>query len=197
MANVSKIEMIRNNIQYLLKSKNENQVSLSDRAGINRTTIYNILEGKVSSVQEKTLKKVSDFFGVSYSEIQNVDLCKRDMENSTMSLDGNMNPIAVPLINESLIFSSLNKKIGRIILGSPLTYYFGSEPNVIGIILSSNIENYYSAGDILIVKRGDIIEDLFLLFLSSKKKLKIINDRNNINDNDTFIGSILEERYDR
>ncbi|HGJ5863950.1 MAG TPA: helix-turn-helix domain-containing protein [Arsenophonus nasoniae] len=197
MANVSKIEMIRNNIQYLLKSKNENQVSLSDRAGINRTTIYNILEGKVSSVQEKTLKKVSDFFGVSYSEIQNVDLCKRDMENNTMSLDGNMNPIAVPLINESLIFSSLNKKIGRIILGSPLTYYFGSEPNVIGIILSSNIENYYSAGDILIVKRGDIIEDLLLLFLSSKKKLKIINDRININDKDTFIGSILEERYDR
>lgn len=197
MANVSKTGMIRNNIQYLLKSKNENQVSLSDRAGINRTTIYNILEGKVSSVQEKTLKKVSDFFGVSYSEIQNVDLCKRDMENKTMSLDGNMNPIAVPLINESLIFSSLNKKIGRIILGSPLTYYFGSEPNVIGIILSSNIENYYSAGDILIVKRGDIIEDLLLLFLSSKKKLKIINDRNNINDKDTFIGSILEERYDR
>lgn len=197
MANVSKIEMIRNNIQYLLKSKNENQVSLSDRAGINRTTIYNILEGKVSSVQEKTLKKVSDFFGVSYSEIQNVDLCKRDMENNTMSLDGNMNPIAVPLINESLIFSSLNKKIGRIILGSPLTYYFGSEPNVIGIILSSNIENYYSAGDILIVKRGDVIEDLLLLFLSSKKKLKIINDRKNINDKDTFVGSILEERYDR
>lgn len=197
MANVSKIEMIRNNIQYLLRSKNENQVSLSDRAGINRTTIYNILEGKVSSVQEKTLKKVSDFFGVSYSEIQDVDLCKRDMENSTMSLDGNMNPIAVPLINESLIFSSLNKKIGRMILGAPLTYYFGSEPNVIGIILSSNIENYYSAGDILIVKRGVVIEDLILLFLSSKKKLKIINDRNNINDKDTFVGSILEERYDR
>ncbi|HGJ5879186.1 MAG TPA: helix-turn-helix domain-containing protein [Arsenophonus nasoniae] len=197
MANVSKIEMIRNNIQYLLRSKNENQVSLSDRAGINRTTIYNILEGKVSSVQEKTLRKVSDFFGVSYSEIQDVDLCKRDMENSTMSLDGNMNPIAVPLINESLIFSSLNKKIGRMILGAPLTYYFGSETNVIGIILSSNIANYYSAGDILIVKRGVVIEDLILLFLSSKKKLKIINDRNNINDKDTFVGSILEERYDR
>lgn len=197
MAKVSKIEMIRCNIKYLLKSKNQNQVSLSDKAGINRTTVYNILEGKVLSVQEKTLKKVSDFFGVSYSEIQDVDLCKRDMENSTMSLDGNMNPIAVPLINESLISSSLNKKIGRMILGSPLTYYFGSEPNVIGIILSSNIENYYSAGDILIVKRQDVIENLLLLFLSSKKKLKIINDRNNINDKDIFVGSILEERYDR
>lgn len=197
MAKVPKIEMIRCNIKYLLKSKNQNQVSLSDKAGINRTTVYNILEGKVLSVQEKTLKKVSDFFGVSYSEIQDVDLCKRDMENSTMSLDGNMNPIAVPLINESLIFSSLNKKIGRMILGSPLTYYFGSEPNVIGIILSSNIENYYSAGDILIVKRQDVIENLLLLFLSSKKKLKIINDRNNINDKDIFVGSILEERYDR
>lgn len=197
MAKVSKIEMIRCNIKYLLKSKNQNQVSLSDKAGINRTTVYNILEGKVLSVQEKTLKKVSDFFGVSYSEIQDVDLCKRDMENSTMSLDGNMNPIAVPLINESLISSSLNKKIGRMILGSHLTYYFGSEPNVIGIILSSNIENYYSAGDILIVKRQDVIENLLLLFLSSKKKLKIINDRNNINDKDIFVGSILEERYDR
>ncbi|HGJ5869576.1 MULTISPECIES: helix-turn-helix domain-containing protein [Arsenophonus] len=197
MAKVPKIEMIRCNIKYLLKSKNQNQVSLSDKAGINRTTVYNILEGKVLSVQEKTLKKVSDFFGVSYSEIQDVDLCKRDMENSTMSLDGNMNPIAVPLINESLISSSLNKKIGRMILGSPLTYYFGSEPNVIGIILSSNIENYYSAGDILIVKRQDVIENLLLLFLSSKKKLKIINDRNNINDKDIFVGSILEERYDR
>lgn len=197
MAKVPKIEMIRCNIKYLLKSKNQNQVSLSDKAGINRTTVYNILEGKVLSVQEKTLKKVSDFFGVSYSEIQDVDLCKRDMENSTMSLDGNMNPIAVPLINESLISSSLNKKIGRMILGSPLTYYFGSEPNVIGIILSSNIENYYSAGDILIVKRQDVIENLLLLFLSYKKKLKIINDRNNINDKDIFVGSILEERYDR
>ncbi|WGL99857.1 helix-turn-helix transcriptional regulator (plasmid) [Arsenophonus sp. aPb] len=196
MAKIPKVEIIKNNIKHLLKEKNENQVSLSDGAGVNRTTIYNILEGKVSSIQEKTLKKVSDFFGVSYSEIQEIDFCKRDMENTLMSIDGNMNPIAVPLINESLITSSLNKKIGRMILGSPITYYFGDGPNIIGVILSSNIGNYYSSGDILIVKRKEIIKDSLLLIFSSDKNLDVINSGVDINDKDILIGSILEERYD-
>lgn len=58
---MNNIEIIKENIHYLLMSRKETHVSLSEGAGVNRTTIYNILEGKVVRVQDNTLRKVAGF----------------------------------------------------------------------------------------------------------------------------------------
>ncbi len=63
---------MNSNIKYLIKSRGETQLSLCNAAGLTRTTIYNILEGKVVNVQQSTPQD-SDFFGVSYEEIETID----------------------------------------------------------------------------------------------------------------------------
>ncbi|MCZ2943295.1 helix-turn-helix domain-containing protein, partial [Acinetobacter baumannii] len=91
-----KTEHLKSNIKYLIKSRGETQLSLSNAAGLTRTTIYNILEGKVVNVQQSTVRKISDFFGVSYDEIETLDFEAKEIIESSVSPQGNMNPAAVP-----------------------------------------------------------------------------------------------------
>lgn len=63
MHRAEKNKNLKNNIRYLIKSRGETQVSLCVASGLTRTTIYNILEGKVSNVQHSTVRKISDFLG--------------------------------------------------------------------------------------------------------------------------------------
>jgi transcriptional regulator with XRE-family HTH domain len=192
---MTKTDIIRKNIDYLLKVNNESKISLSDGSGVNRTTIYNILEGKVVKVQENTLRKVAFFFGVSFYEIQSVDLTERDHANSNVSVDGNMNPIAVPIINDTTILSSMNAKIGRMIVTAPVTYYFGEGPNVIAVLLTRGIEGYYNKGDTVIVRRWDKVNRGNVLVLSPQKKLRVVERGKHPSVSDEIIGTIIEERY--
>lgn len=57
----NKNDYFRTNVRYLIKSRGETQVSLCAASGLTRTTIYNILEGRVSNVQQSTVRKISDF----------------------------------------------------------------------------------------------------------------------------------------
>jgi transcriptional regulator with XRE-family HTH domain len=93
-----KTEKLKRNIKYLIKSRGETRLSLCNSSGLTRTTIYNILEGKVVNVQQSTIRKISDFFGVSYKEIETVDFEEKETIESSISLQGNMNPAAVPII---------------------------------------------------------------------------------------------------
>ncbi|MGX5056344.1 helix-turn-helix domain-containing protein [Enterobacter asburiae] len=188
-------DILRSNIDYLLERQNESKVSLSDGSGVNRTTIYKILEGKVVRVQENTLRKFADFFGVSFSEIQSVDLREKDRSDNHLSLDGNKNPIAIPVINDTTILSSLNAKIGRMIVSSPVTYYFGEGANIIGVLLTDNIAGYYEKGDLIIIKRHERLNGCNLLALGGDKKLCIIGSGGTLSDSVEIIGTILEERY--
>jgi transcriptional regulator with XRE-family HTH domain len=77
-----KIEILKGNIKYLIKSRGETQISLCASIGLTRTTIYNILEGRVVNVQQTTIRKISDFFGVSYKEIECVDFEERESIDS-------------------------------------------------------------------------------------------------------------------
>ncbi|RON58956.1 helix-turn-helix transcriptional regulator [Pseudomonas frederiksbergensis] len=162
-----KTENLKNNIKYLIKSRGETQLSLCNSAGLTRTTIYNILEGRVVNVQQSTIRKISDFFGVSYKEIETVDFEEKEIIESDISLLGNMNPAAVPVIKETLLVRSLEKRIGELATIQPLTYYFGSACNVIGVLLENEIRGFYEAGDLLIVKKG----------LSSSAKEKLVYDK--------------------
>jgi len=76
------------------------------------------------------------------------------MIESSISLQGNMNPAAVPIIKESLLIRSLDKRIGELATTHPLTYYFGEAYNLIGVLLEVDIVGANEAGDLLIVKKG-------------------------------------------
>lgn len=188
---------LKNNINYLLKSRKETQASLSEGAGINRTTIYNILEGRVERVQSSTLRKVAGFFGVSFEEIQTINLKDKEATDTLVSVDGNMNPVAVPIVDDTTIISSMNAKIGSMVVTSPLTYYFGQGPNIVAIRLTKSIKGYYEKGNVIIVQRGVNDSSCNLLVVSPGALLCVMEKNRNISLRYKLIGMILEERYDR
>jgi transcriptional regulator with XRE-family HTH domain len=191
-----KTEHLKNNIKYLIKSRGETQISLCNSIGLTRTTIYNILEGKVVNVQQSTIRKISDFFGVSYKEIENVDVEKKEIIESTISLHGNMNPAAVPIIKESMLIQSLDKSIGELATLHPLTYYFGVACNLIGVLLENKISGVNEAGDLLIINKGLLNSNgEKLLYNKITKKLFIINDHFLVSDDFCVVGEIVEERF--
>lgn len=68
-----KINIIKN-IEYLMRTRGETKASFSNRSGLTRTTLYKILDGRVNNVQQSTVNRISDFFGVSCEEIEDYDL---------------------------------------------------------------------------------------------------------------------------
>ena len=191
-----KAEKLKNNIRYLIKSRGETQLSLCNSSGLTRTTIYNILEGKVVNVQQSTIRKISDFFGVSYKEIENVDFEEREIIESSVSLRGNMNPAAVPIIKESLLVQSLDKRIGELATICPLTYYFGAACNLIGVLLEGEISGANEPGDLLIVKKGLSNSDREkLIYDKTTKKLFLSSERCLDSDVVCIVGEVIEERF--
>jgi hypothetical protein len=163
---------------------------------LTRTTIYNILEGKVVNVQQSTIRKISDFFGVSYKEIETVDFEEKETIESSISLQGNMNPAAVPIIKESLLFKSLDKRVGELAATHPLTYYFGTACNLIAVLLDKEIHGVNESGDLLIVKKGLSCGDKEkLVYDKSTKKLFVTSAPLLDSDAIGVIGEIIEERF--
>ncbi|MHC8287815.1 transcriptional regulator [Pseudomonas sp. XS1P51] len=192
----NRTEKLKNNIKYLIKSRGETRLSLCNSSGLTRTTIYNILEGRVIHVQQSTIRKISDFFGVSYKEIETVDFEEKEIIESSASPDGNMNPAAVPIIRESLLIQSLDKRIGELAIMHPLTYYFGTACNLIGVLLENKISGTNEAGDILIVKRG-LSTDTGdkLAYIEATTNLTIISGDDFNPDAIYIIGDVIEERF--
>jgi transcriptional regulator with XRE-family HTH domain len=191
-----KTEKLKSNIKYLIKSRGETRLSLCNSSGLTRTTIYNILEGKVVNVQQSTIRKISDFFGVSYKEIETVDFEEKEIIESSVSLQGNMNPAAVPIIKESLLFQSLDKRIGELAATHPLTYYFGTACNLIAVLLENEIVGMNDPGDLLIVKKGSSSgEKEKLIYDKVTKKLLVTCESVLDLDAVSVVGEIIEERF--
>jgi transcriptional regulator with XRE-family HTH domain len=187
---------LKSNIKYLIKSRGETQLSLCNASGLTRTTIYNILEGKVSNVQQSTIRKISDFFGVSYEEIETVDFEEKEIIDSSISPQGNMNPAAVPILKESLLMINMDKRIGELAILHPLTYYFGASYNLIAVLLENEIKGMYEAGDLLIIQKGTSTDDKEkLVYDRQTKKLFIINEPCSDSDRVFVVGDIIEERF--
>ncbi|AIC22152.1 MULTISPECIES: helix-turn-helix transcriptional regulator [Pseudomonas] len=189
-------EYLKSNIKYLIKSRGETQLSLCNASGLTRTTIYNILEGKVSNVQQSTIRKISDFFGVSYEEIETVDFEEKEIIDSSISPQGNMNPAAVPILKESLLMINMDKRIGELAILHPLTYYFGASYNLIAVLLENEIKGMYEAGDLLIIQKGVSSDDKEkLVYDRQARKLFIINEPCSDSDRVLVVGDIIEERF--
>lgn len=192
----ARTENLKNNIKYLIKSRGETQLSLCNASGLTRTTIYNILEGKVVNVQQSTIRKISDFFGVSYKEIETIDFEEKEIIESSISLQGNMNPAAVPVIKESQIIQNMNKRIGELSTMHPLTYYFGVACNLIGVLLENEISGANESGDLLIVKKGLSSSGReILVYDKMAEKLFIVNEPPLDSDAFCIVGEIVEERF--
>jgi transcriptional regulator with XRE-family HTH domain len=191
-----KTERLKSNIKYLIKSRGETQLSLCNSSGLTRTTIYNILEGRVVNVQQTTIRKISDFFGVSCKEIETVDFEEKENVENSVSLQGNMNPAAVPVIKESALFQNLDKRVGELAAIHPLTYYFGPACNLIGVLLENEISGANEAGDLLIVKKGLSNSDQEKLVYDKAAK-KLFTTVASCFDPDDFhvVGEIIEERF--
>lgn len=171
-------------------------MSLCNSSGLTRSTIYNILEGRVVKVQQSTIRKISDFFGVSYTEIETVDLQEKETIDSDISQQGNMNPVAVPIITESLLIQSMGKRIGELAVSHPLTYYFGVACNLIGVLLENEITGMNDAGDLLIVRKGlSSGSGEHLLYDEKTKKLFITSESYLRLGAVRVIGEVLEERF--
>lgn len=191
-----KVEKLKGNIKYLMKSRGETRISLCNASGVTRTTIYNILEGRVANVQQSTIRKISDFFGVSYDEIETVDLEAREIIENTVSIYGNMNPAAVPIIKESQLTQCLDKRIGELVTVCPLTYYFGRASNLIGIQLENGIEGMYESEDLLIVKKGSSNKKAeILLYDRTAMRLVVVDESYHEKSDDLVIGHVIEERF--
>ncbi|WP_347929716.1 helix-turn-helix transcriptional regulator [Pseudomonas helvetica] len=191
-----KIECLKSNIKYLIKSRGETQLSLCNSSGLTRTTIYNILEGRVANVQQSTIRKISDFFGVSYEEIETIDFEEKEVIESSVSLQGNMNPAAVPIIKESLVIQSLDRRIGELATLYPLTYYFGTSYNLIGVLLENEIIGLNEPGDLLIIKKGSSSDDKEkLVYDKITQKLFITSEACFSSDRICVVGDIIEERF--
>ncbi|VVQ26803.1 hypothetical protein PS947_00069 [Pseudomonas fluorescens] len=189
-------ENLKNNIKYLIKSRGETQLSLCHSSGLTRTTIYNILEGKVVNVQQSTVRKISDFFGVSYEEIETLDFEEKEIIESSISPQGNMNPAAVPVIKESMLLQSLDKRIGELATIYPLTYYFGASFNLIGVLLENEISGMNEPGDLLIVQKGASSSDKEkLVYDKITAKLSISHEGSFDTDHVCVIGDVIEERF--
>ncbi|MDR0219465.1 MAG: helix-turn-helix transcriptional regulator [Enterobacteriaceae bacterium] len=192
------MEYLRKNLQYLLESRGETRVSLCEQAGVNRTTIYNILDGRVQRVHASTIQKISDFFGISYREIETTDVAEKERCNATVSYDGNMNPCAVPIFTQSECVSAefFESKIGLLTTGRQLTYYFGFGANIVAILLEYNFSDKYHINDLLIVRRGNYNNDNPKLCFNQKQgKFQINECYINSSEDVIVIGDIMEVRY--
>ncbi|NWE37880.1 helix-turn-helix transcriptional regulator [Pseudomonas yamanorum] len=189
-------EYLKSNIKYLIKSRGETQLSLCNAAGLTRTTIYNILEGKVVNVQQSTIRKISDFFGVSYEEIETLDFEEKEIIDSSISPQGNMNPAAVPIIKQSQVMANMDKRIGELATLYPLTYYFGTSYNLIAVLLEHEISGVNEPGDLLIVQKGSSSDDKEKLVYDCVSKQLFITDEACVSsDRICVVGDIIEERF--
>lgn len=191
-----KNENLKSNIKYLMRSRGETRLSLCNASGLTRTTIYNILEGRVVNVQQSTIRKISDFFGVSYEEIETIDFEEKEVAEDAIPLLGDINPAAVPIIGENRLIKDINKKIGDLITFCPLTYYFGVARNLIGVSLETSIDGVYDLGDLLIVKKGVVNSGGETLMYSRRtERLYVISGLCGEFGTDLVVGSIIEERF--
>ncbi|GLT16976.1 hypothetical protein GCM10007938_07530 [Vibrio zhanjiangensis] len=199
-SNSEQLAILRDNIQFGLYQGKETKASLSRKTGITRSTIYKILDGKVERVQAATVEKIADFFGTTCYIIQNESLESHYMESQYIgsplsSIDGNKNPIAVPILTEHEFVLKGDHFISEMVTDYPLTYHFSQSKNVVAIQIGSSLSRYYTRGNLLIVDRSNrhvehssklIVRDSHLCSISSEEPLEL---------KDYFFGSILEERY--
>lgn len=189
-----KNENIKNNIEYGIRSRKETKKSFSQLTGITRTTIYNILDGKVNRIQNQTVERIANFFGTSCHVIEEESLEEVEFRNQLISRDGNQNPIAIPILSEIEVIKHLHTYIGELILFQPTTYCFSDENNMISVNVGKMLSRWFDIGNLLIVKRSCKDETHEQLILTKEKNLSVKSHNYVLDEQEQLIGCIYEER---
>jgi hypothetical protein len=107
-----------------------------------------------------------------------------------------MNPAAVPILKESQVILNLDKRIGELATLYPLTYYFGTCCNLIGIRLEQGIPGINEAGDLLIVQKGTSSTGKEkLVYDRATRKMFITLEACSNSERLCVVGDIIEERF--
>lgn len=190
---------IINNIEYIIRSRGETKASFSSRTGVTRATLYRILEGKVNNVHHSTITRIADFFGVTCDIIENSDLEHIEFIDKTISLQGNKNPAAIPVIPQQHFLACFQHRIGQLITQYPATWFFGEASNMVALQVEDNINNLFFPGNVLIIKRHSPPSENQLALFHSNDEGIFFRKRNKSTpytqkSNETLLGAIIEER---
>ncbi|PIJ68952.1 XRE family transcriptional regulator [Erwinia sp. OLSSP12] len=153
----------------------------------------------MNNVQRATLTRIADFFGVSCEVIENHNLEHIELIEKTLSPDGNKNPAAVPVIPQSDLILSRERRIGYLAAHYPLTWFFGDVSNMVALLVEKNLNNMFYPGDILIIKRDCPAKmKQPALFYSAEKGIFIRENDDSVihlcQEGETLLGVIVEER---
>lgn len=199
--NQQRKDNIIKNISFLLEANGETKTSFSQKTGVTRATLHNILEGKVRKVQQSTISRISDFFGLPCEIIETIDLEYHKALEQDLSGRGNRNPIAVPVIPLSQLCHTIHKPIGLLVQEFDTSYYFGDCTNIISIFVDTPSSQLFTIGTQLIVNRSIYIaHSKNLLFLNQQGDLALVKEQKCWSDHfkgkplDEYIGMMVEER---
>jgi DNA-binding Xre family transcriptional regulator len=197
ITNAQRNSNIAKNIIFLIEEHAETKTSFSQKTGLTRATIYKILEGKVSHVQQSTVTRISDFFGISCETIENTDLGKMKQMEETLAFNGNKNPIALPIIPATCLRNTLSKTVGQLVQIFDTTWYFSSGGNFIALLIDAEVGETFDVGTLLIVNRSPFKRSLLpSLFLDNNNTLKIretSSEENNCDNQEVWLGVLIEE----
>ncbi len=182
-----------------MRKNGENKSSLAMRSGVTRTTLYKILDGKINRVQHSTITRIANFFGVRCDVIEHCNLEELDRIDNMLSVEGNKNPSAIPLIPQSEVLSSMDARIGQLIMKYPVTWVFEEGANLIGLTVESEIDKIFFPGDTLIIKRyATPVKNQPSLIYEPKRGFYLHNlsdyKKKDQTINEKLIGTIIEER---
>ncbi|NOH60917.1 helix-turn-helix domain-containing protein [Vibrio sp. RE88] len=193
--NSEQLDILRDNIQFGLNKSKETKASLSRKTGVTRSTIYKILDGKVERVQTSTVERIANFFGTTCHIIQNESLEDLLSETPVVSVCGNKNPIAVPILSEIEFVQKSEYYIGDLITDYPLTYHFSEGSNIVAIRVGQILSSYFTRGNLLIIDRSNHNEKELSKLIVRDGALHSLPPNTSLLEGDFLFGVILEERF--
>ncbi|CAH0542973.1 helix-turn-helix domain-containing protein [Vibrio marisflavi] len=185
-----KFNLIKENLEYAIKSRGETKNSFSKKTGITRTTLYNILGEKVDNIQIQTIEKIAAFLGTSRSIVESYSVEFIEKKSQLMSVDGNQNPICVPVLKGCEYSPFKHSAIGELVSLVPIVPYFGTENNLLGIVVDVHVNGDYKDGTLLIVERYKIDALADIVYLDKKDLIQVRGADYNLRQGEILIGCV-------
>ncbi|MCX4029366.1 helix-turn-helix transcriptional regulator [Endozoicomonas sp. SM1973] len=99
---VQKIAMTKTtlaqNIKFLLKENGLSEQDIQQQTGVKQTTIYQLVNGDVTSTKKSTVSILSDFFGVEVWELTEVNLSQKKHHSNEIEYIEGKALYAVPVL---------------------------------------------------------------------------------------------------
>lgn len=139
------------NLKFLLKEKGLSEEDIQQQTGVKQTTIYQLVNGDVTSTKRSTVNVLSDFFGVDVWELTEVDLSQQQHDCDKIECIESKALYAIPLLEWQDIVHFKRFPIGYWYQHRTTTCASRKISQGFGLTISSNIYlPYFSPGVTLI-----------------------------------------------